>query len=128
MPETEDQTSPSIETLLPRNFTHVKSPNFRSIYSNQSAFGSTAFDFNMTFGEFKEFNPDTKKVIVEEQARIVMSPLHFKIFAFTCAQQLKLYEDNFGEIRIPTGGGVMAEVGGREVPIPSGLSDEKTSG
>ena len=122
MPETEDQT-PNIETLLASRFTHVKSPNFRSKYSNQSAFGSTAFDFNMTFGEFKEVNTDTKQVTVEELVRIVMSPLHFKIFAFTCAQQLKLYEENFGEIHMPKGGGAIAEVDGKQVAIPS---DEKT--
>jgi hypothetical protein len=77
----------------------------------------------MTFGEFAEVNPDTKQVTVEQQIRIVMSPLHFKIFAFTCNQQLKLYEENFGEIHMPKGGGAIAEVAGKQVPIPS---DEKT--
>jgi len=117
MPETKDPT-PAFETISSTQFINVKGPNYRSVYSNQSAFGSTAFDFNITFGEFVGANPATKEVTVEQQVRVVMSPLHFKIFVATCIQQLKLFEENLGPIPVPGGAEAIAQVGGKPVPIP----------
>ena len=84
---------------------NVKSPLYRSIYANNTAFQSSAFDFSMIFGEIQEAND--QKVTVEQGVRIVMSPLHAKIFANVMLQNVKNYEAKFGEIMIPDGEAVI---------------------
>jgi hypothetical protein len=106
-------------------FINVKSPLYRSVYSNQTAFGSSAFDFSMTFGELVEVDSEKKRVTVEQQVRVTMSPLHFKIFVATCYTQLKGYEESFGPIHVPEGGGATAVVDGKPVPIPASDSEPK---
>jgi hypothetical protein len=84
-------------------FTSIRSQSYRSVYANQTQFGSTAFDFTMTFGEITDVSPDGSHVTVEHQVKVTMSPLHFKIFVLTAAQNVKVYEDKFGKINLPEG-------------------------
>lgn len=100
-------------------FEWIKDSGYRSVYSNQTQFASTAFDFSMTFGEITEVREEGAHVQVEQRVRVVMSPLHFKIFVAVGAQNLKGYEERFGPIPMPTGGGATAEMGGKVVPIPA---------
>jgi Protein of unknown function (DUF3467) len=115
MPEINDQIAGS-EPIPSNQFTNLKNPSFRSVYSNQTNFGSSAFDFNMTFGEIVDVDQEARHVTVDQQVRVVMSPLHFKIFAATCVQTLKLYEANFGPIPVPTGA-VTAEMAGQPIAM-----------
>lgn len=85
-------------------FTYIRDAHFRSVYCNNTNFTSTAFDFNMTFCEIMKVDPTGEHVEAEERVKVVMSPLHFKIFAVVCAQNLKNYEDRFGAIALPGGG------------------------
>ena len=80
---------------------NVKSPVYRSIYANNTAFQSSAFDFAMIFGEIQE--ADDHKVTVEQEVRVIMSPLHAKIFSGVMLTNLKNYEERFGEIKVPDG-------------------------
>jgi hypothetical protein len=80
---------------------NFKSSAYRSIYANNTAFQSSAFDFAMIFGEIQE--ADDKKVTVAQEVRVIMSPLHAKIFSGVMLQNLKNYEDRFGEIKVPEG-------------------------
>lgn len=93
---------PSTEDKTP-DFTWARDAGFRSVYSNQTQFSSTAFDFAMTFGEIADVAQDTSSVKVEQRVRVVMSPLHFKLFVVVALQNLKGYEDKFGEIKAPEG-------------------------
>jgi hypothetical protein len=88
----------------------VRDADFRSIYANNTVFASTAFDFSMIFAEIMEVDAAARHVKAEERVKVVMSPLHFKLFAQVCAQNVKLYEDRFGAIGFPDGGsgGVVA--------------------
>jgi hypothetical protein len=110
------------ESITSNQFTNLKSAHYRSIYSNQTAFGSSAFDFNMTFGEIVEVDMQARKVTVDQQVRVVMSPLHFKIFALTCVETVRMYEAQFGAISVPPGA-VDADLGGRPISIPGVGSD-----
>lgn len=98
-------------------FEWIKDSAYRSVYSNQTQFASTAFDFSMTFGEIEAVEAEAARVTVDQRVRVVMSPLHFKIFVMVCAQNLKGYEERFGEITVPSGS-VSADIGGgKSVPI-----------
>jgi len=92
---------------------------FRSVYCNQTAFSSTAFDISMTFGEIVDVDAVKREVKVEQHVRVIMSPLHFKIFAAVCAQNVKNFENAYGVINAPLGEGDNVELGGEPVPIPS---------
>jgi hypothetical protein len=99
---TEASENPVIE------FTLEKDRDFRSVYCNQTAFNSTAFDFAMTFGEIIDISQDLTQAAVAQHVRVVMSPLHFKIFLTVAAQNLKGYEDKFGKIAMPLGGPIFS--------------------
>ena len=83
------------------DFSYVKDPLYRSVYANNAMFGSTVFDFAMTFAEILAVNPDEHKIVAEQKVRVVMSPLHFKLFSQVCAQNVKNFEESFGTIPIP---------------------------
>jgi hypothetical protein len=76
---------------------------FRSVYANNTTFASTAFDFSMTFAEIMEVDAEKTQIKAEQRVKVVMSPLHFKIFAATCMQNVENYEKAFGVIQLQDG-------------------------
>jgi hypothetical protein len=78
-----------------------KSDGFKSFYANNTAFATSAFDFSMTFGEIAGVEGD--HLLVDQHVRIIMAPLHMKIVLMLMLQQLKQFEQQFGEIKIPAG-------------------------
>lgn len=93
-----DVLVPNPTTML-REENVKRSPEFLSIYSNHTAFNTSAFDFSMTFGEI---SADEKGVLgVEQKVRVVMSPLHAKIFSAIVMNNVRNFEAQFGEIKIP---------------------------
>lgn len=100
-----DETNQLSETATVESpeFQNIKDSGYRTVYSNQTLFGSTAFDFSMTFGEIVEVDADAKNIKVEQRVRVVMSPIHFKIFAAICRANVQGYEERFGEIKVPDG-------------------------
>ena len=50
-----------------------------------------------------------KKVTVEQGVRVIMSPLHAKVFSGVMLQNIKNYGDRFGEIRVPDGTTVLTK-------------------
>ena len=86
---------------------NVRSPLYRSIYVNNTSFQSNAFDFAMIFGEIQE--ADEKKVTVSQEVKVIMSPLHAKVFSGVMLQNLKNYEDRFGEIKVPDGTAILTK-------------------
>jgi len=79
----------------------VRSPGFQSFYVNNTKFSTSAFEFSMTFGEIGQ--DEHGKFVVEEKVRLVMSPLHAKIFAALISQNVKSFEARMGEIKTPPG-------------------------
>jgi hypothetical protein len=95
MPESNDHQE--------NQFEWTKNPAYRSTYANQTQLSSTAFDFAMVFGEIVDVSPDASHVKIEQQVKVVMSPLHFRLFVAHCAIQIRNYEERFGKIPIPSG-------------------------
>ncbi len=55
-----------------------------------------------------------------------MSPLHAKIFSALFGQQIKAYEENFGEIKIPPGAIFTSESASMEGPATPQNTTEET--
>jgi hypothetical protein len=91
----------------PAKFKNVRASDFRSIYSNNAAFQVGVFDFSIFFGEVMGVDESSQTLMIEQRVKIIMSPLHAKIFINTALQQLNALEERFGEIKIPPG--VIAE-------------------
>jgi hypothetical protein len=85
------------------SFSYVRDKDFRSVYANHTLFASTAFDFAMTFAEIMEVDPVRAQIKAEQRVKVVMSPLHFKLFAATCLQNVEQYEKVFGTIQLQDG-------------------------
>lgn len=81
-------------------FIYVRDPGLKTVYANNTVFGFTAFDFSMMFGEIVSGNAESNELTAEQRVRVVMSPLHFKLFALTCMKQLDNYEQRFGEVKL----------------------------
>jgi hypothetical protein len=84
-----------------------KSEELKSFYSNHVNIHSSFFDFVFEFGEVERIETyENQNVMdIEIKTRIVMSPQHAKAFLKVLNDNLKEYEKNFGEIKLPDGGG-----------------------
>ena len=101
MPEHDNQ--PEVRT----DFQWHKDPDYKSVYSNQAQISSTVFEFSMVFGDIVNVTVSEDGIanaLVEQRGRVVMSPLHFKIFAVSCMNHVKGYEERFGKITAPFDG------------------------
>ena len=76
-----------------------KSPDFRSVYANNTMFAVSTFDFSMTFGEINAVADG--RLSVEQHTKVTMSPVHAKLFLQIFSQQMTQFEQQFGEIKIP---------------------------
>jgi hypothetical protein len=86
-------------TKLKQEYTPVE--NISSVYANSARLNISLWDFKFSFGEVEEISSDTMKV--SEKVRVLMSPQHAKVFLQVFQQNLKRYEDKFGEIKVPAG-------------------------
>jgi hypothetical protein len=117
-PEAQPQPQPT--AIL--QFNNVKSSDFRSIYTNNTAFQLNAFDIGIIFGEIVEANEQTSVATVEQRVRIVMSPLHAKIFALVMLQNIQNYESRFGEIKLPLGAAMLRTAAGDRAISSEGIA------
>ena len=75
-------------------------PHFKC-YSNSAQIVTTFWDFRFNFGEIVRVEKAERKLIIEQQATIVMSPQHAKALASALLRNLEAYEKQFGEIKSP---------------------------
>jgi Protein of unknown function (DUF3467) len=87
------------ETKLKQEYTPIE--NISSVYANSARLNISLWDFKFSFGEVEEITPDVMRV--SEKVRVLMSPQHAKVFLQVFQQNLKRYEDKFGEIKVPVG-------------------------
>jgi len=66
------------------------------VYSNQAAVRHSNLEFIL---DFLRRVPEKENPLLV--SRVVMSPQHAKIFAMAFSQQVRAYEEKFGEIQIP---------------------------
>ena len=76
-----------------------KSLNFVSIYTNNTLWGYSKFDFQMVCGR-AEISRDAEHQVTTETAVILMSPEHAKLVLADLAKMILNYEKDYGEIVI----------------------------
>jgi hypothetical protein len=79
--------------------TFVRSPDFRSIYTNfvQSAY--TPYDISLMLGETAGL--EDGRWLVENKARLIMSPPEAKVVLIVLQGAIENYERVYGEIKPP---------------------------
>lgn len=78
--------------------TIVRANNYISIYSNNAQLQMSAFDMRMIFGESSSAENGQQ---IEQKISIVMSLHHAKVFAQMLSENIKLYEETVGELKLP---------------------------
>lgn len=78
----------------------VKSQEHRVFYVNSSRMGISAWDVRMIVGQVVELGEGQ---VNEDQATIIMSPEHAKMFLRNLEKTIASYEETFGEIGDPMG-------------------------
>jgi hypothetical protein len=91
--------SPISGPVDPNNLLSRRSPDFRTIYTNNVRFSITPFDFSFILNEITE--NERGEIYSDQKARITMTPLQAKIFAFVLTQNVKNFEKQFGDIHVP---------------------------
>lgn len=81
------------------------SPNFVSLYTNDTQVQLTPWDIRMTFGEISEARAgepgEQPTVQIKTTGEVRMSPQHAKKLAEILARQIQVYERNVGTIPMP---------------------------
>ena len=85
-------------TDQPQELETAKSEKFVKIYTNAANLEITPWDFTLFFGELKKSGD---KMTVEHTVGIAMSPQHAKALAGLLVTQVKEYEKQIGEIKMP---------------------------
>jgi hypothetical protein len=80
---------------------YVKSPEYRSTYSNNVAYIISPLDFSLIFGQILE--GDQERLVIEQITKVTMAPIQAKLLAHLLNDQVEVYEKNNGEIIIPGG-------------------------
>jgi len=84
-----------------REENYQKSPDFFTTYSNSVRMTVGLWDFKFAFGEVE--NADANEIRVNEKLGVIMSPQHAKMFLQVFERNVKRYEEQFGEIKLPAG-------------------------
>lgn len=120
MPDQNADLESSVETtdVRPHGVKNIHAPDFKTIYTNNAAFGTTVFDLSITFGEISDVDQSGPEpvAVVTQYARVVMSPIHAKILAYVFQKQVEAYEKRFGSINIPGSPLMASEVAKRAEP------------
>jgi hypothetical protein len=78
------------------------SPNFFSVYANDAQLQSTPWDVRLIFGVIAGFpTEETQTVEITQLGEIRLSPQLAKKLTMVLIQQLKAYEERFGQIPLP---------------------------
>ena len=80
---------------------YEKSDSFFTTYANSTRMTVGLWDFKFAFGEVE--NADSSEIKVSEKMAIIMSPQHAKMFLQIFEKNLRRYEEQFGEIKLPAG-------------------------
>ena len=71
---------------------------FVRTYANAANMEVTPWDFKIVFGELKK---SEGKVVIEQSVEVTMSPQHAKALAEILSSNVREYEKNIGEIKLP---------------------------
>ena len=85
-------------SVLNAEIDSTRSDKFQKIYSNAANLEVTVWDFTFFFGQLIKRN---NKPCIEYELAVTMSPQHAKVLSQILAQNVKDYEANVGEIKLP---------------------------
>jgi hypothetical protein len=90
-------------------------PDLEAIYANFAMITHSPSEIIIDFARVLPNTPQSKV-----HARIVTTPMHAKLLLRALTENLKKYEAQFGEIRLPSGGDELAQqfFGGVKPPHP----------
>jgi hypothetical protein len=88
-------------------------PNLEATYSNFAVISHTPSEMIIDFATVLPNTPNTRVL-----ARIVTTPMHAKMLLRALSENLDLYEEQYGEIKIPADGDLLARqlFGGAKSP------------
>jgi uncharacterized protein DUF3467 len=81
--------------------TFVMDPEFKNIYANFVVAQFTPFDISLSLGEAIGIDSQGKQ-LVNQKGRLTMAAQEAKIVMLILANTVRLYEQQFGELKIPT--------------------------
>ena len=118
----EEQEEQNQEQPTPRRIPLRRlSPDYVKIYANQSEFALTPWDLQIQLGFV---HGEGAGLVIEEVASLAMSPQHAKAFALAVITNVKLWEQTYGEIKLPRQ--ILAKAVG-EVNLPPETESEGES-
>ena len=74
--------------------------NFGTFYVNNANVASAFYDLSIMFSEIQS---GPGEAVVLDKCRVTMSPAHAKALALALAENIRRWEAQFGEIRLPEG-------------------------
>lgn len=83
----------------PRTIERRRTAGYSATYAENVNVELSLFDFRITVGEIVEVTED--RAVFEDRLSIILSPPHAKVFTALMATNLKKYEAEFGEIKLP---------------------------
>lgn len=91
-----DAKAPPEQKPLPS----FRSDNFIKVYANSANIEVTPWDVKFVFGELNRIDNVVK---IEESVAVTMSPQHAKALLGVLANNIRAYEEQVGEIKLPAG-------------------------
>ena len=77
----------------------VRTDRYRQLYANNLSVSLTTWDVALTFGEI--IGEQEGKPIIEETTKILITREMTKVLATLLNTHIRLYEERFGEIKLP---------------------------
>jgi len=93
---------------LPQDFTFAKDPDFYESYANSIQVQTCLFDFALIFGMLQQLSPT--KVQVNQMQAVFISPQQAKALLGVLTENLRKYEEAFGQINLELKGGPLLAV------------------
>jgi len=94
------RSAPSAPKVVP-NIQPCKATDFRTLYVNWMQGSFSPFDITLAVGQTRPTGPSSFEI--EHQANILFNPLEAKVAVVMLANLIRVFESNFGEVKIPRG-------------------------
>lgn len=87
-------------TLQVSDLERRRSDGFSAFYVNNANVSSAFYDLSIIFSEIQA---GPNEAIILDKCRVTMSPAHAKALAIALAENIRRWEAQFGEIKLPEG-------------------------
>ncbi|MGH8371828.1 MAG: DUF3467 domain-containing protein [Gammaproteobacteria bacterium] len=102
--ESKDDNAAPLTNVNAATLEHIKSPQFRTIYSNNVRSVSSPFEVRITFSHISDaIGPAGQNFVNEEEVSVIMPPITAKSLLEVLQGTLSNHEKLWGEITLPPG-------------------------